>query len=98
MAKNKNVECDAPVIHYKADPDSFRTIVLKVHKKLQSEGDIYTESAPLSAGERDAMVMSKEFPQEAFITVYCNGVPTTMSVSDLIGDTLISIINKGAQD
>lgn len=98
MAKNKNVECDAPVIHYKADPESFKTIVLKVHKRLPDSDDIYADTVPVSAGERDAMVMSKEFPQEAFITVYCNGIPTTMSVSELIGDTLISILNKGAQD
>ena len=75
MAKKKNVECDAPVIRYEADPESFKTIVLKVHKKLPSGDDIYADAAPISAGEKDAMIMSQEFPEDAFVTVYAGEPP-----------------------
>jgi len=92
MAKKKNVECDAPVIRYEADPESFKTIVLKVHKKLPSGEDIYADAAPISAGEKDAMIMSQEFPEDAFVTVYANGIPTTLSVTELVRDTVISIL------
>ena len=36
---DKEIEDDAPIISYEADPESFKTIVLKVHKKLDNKND-----------------------------------------------------------
>lgn len=94
MAKDENVESDAPVIKYEANPETFKTIVLKVHKKLESGEDISADVAPISAGERDAMLLSREFPGESFLTVYNNGIPCTLSVNELIKDVMISILMK----
>ena len=94
MSKSTNIESDTPVIKYEADPDSFKTIVLKVHKKLQSGDDAYVGVCPVSAGEKDAMLMSIECPNEPCMTVYQNGIPVVMSVNELIRDTLISILCK----
>lgn len=93
MAKNKNVVSEDPVIVYKADPESFKTLVLKVHKKLEPR-DPYVEVLPQSEGEKDAILMSQEFPDEPFITVAQNGVPVTMSVSELVKDVILQVIMK----
>lgn len=42
--------------------------------------------------DHDAMSMSQQFPEESFITVYENGIPTTLSVKQLISDTLIHVL------
>ena len=42
----------------------------------------------------DALAMSKAFPNTPVITVYQNGIPTVMSVKQLITDTLISVLGK----
>jgi hypothetical protein len=99
MAKNKNIESNAPVIRYDADPETFKTIVLKVHKKLPPADDIYANSQPISAGEHDAMIMSQEFPGENFLTVFNNGIPCTMSVSELVRDVMLTVFNQiGLED
>lgn len=46
------------------------------------------------AVDPDAMAMSKAFPNTPVITVYHNGIPTVMSVKQLITDTLISVLGK----
>lgn len=92
MAKTKTVSTDAPVIKYEADPETFKTIVLKVHKKIES--DPYVNGCAPSAGERDAQLMSQEFPNEPFITVHQNGIPLTMSVNELVRDVLLTVFNK----
>ena len=48
------------------------------------------------AVDADAAAMSKQYPNEPIITVYQNGIPTTMSVKQLITDTLISVLGKVA--
>lgn len=98
MAKSKNVESDAPVIKYEADPESFKTIVLKVHKKLDTGEGAYVGVCPISAGEKDAMMMSVECPDEPCLTIYQNGIPVVMSVNELIRDTLISILCKTTEE
>lgn len=95
MAKKKNNEVytDAPVIHYETNPETFKTIVLKVHKKAQPN-DPYLAVYPKSEGENDAMLMSQEYPDEAFITVHQNGIPCTMSVSELVKDVILQVLMK----
>ena len=93
MANNENIEDDAPIIHYEADPESFKTIVLKVHKKLDNK-DPYVSQLPQSDGEKDAMLMSIDCPNEPFLTVYQNGIPLTLSVNELVKDVMISIMMK----
>lgn len=94
MAKNKNVVDDSPVLRYEADPSTFRTIVLKVHKKLQSESDPYVDAYKRSEGENDAMLMSQEFPNDRFITIYQNGMPATMTVNELVRDVILSVFGN----
>lgn len=94
MAKDENIESDAPVIHYEADPETFKTIVLKVHKKIDAKDDPYVSQLPQSDAEKDAMLMSVDCPNEPFLTVYQNGVPITLSVNELIKDVMISILMK----
>ena len=91
MAKNKNVPDDAPILKYEADPSTFKTIVLKVHKKLKAESDPYVDAYQRSEGENDAMLMSQEYPNERFITVYSNGTPCTMTVNELVRDVILSV-------
>ncbi len=91
---NNEIEDDAPVISYEADPESFKTIVLKVHKKLANKNDPYVSQLPQSDGEKDAMLMSIDCPNEPFLTVYQNGIPLTLSVNELIKDVMISIMMK----
>ena len=94
MAKKKNeVYTDSPVIRYETDPESFKTLVLKVHKTAQPK-DPYIGVYPKSEGENDAMLMSMEFPEEAFITVHQGGVPVTMSVSELVKDVILQVLMK----
>lgn len=94
MAKNKNIETDSPVLRYEADPRTFQSIILKVHKKLEDPDSPYVGCYPRSAGENDAMLMSIDCPNEPFVTVYQNGIPVTMSVSDLVKDVILSVIMK----
>ena len=47
------------------------------------------------AVDADAVALSKKYPNEAVITVYQNGIPTTMTVKQLFTDTLISVLGKG---
>ena len=95
MAKKKDNEVytDTPVIRYETDPESFKTIVLKVHKQAAPK-DPYIDVYPRSEGENDAILMSQEFPEEAFITVAQNGVPCTMSVSELVKDVILQVLMK----
>ena len=46
----------------------------------------------LQAFDHDAMSMSQKFPNEKCLTVYHNGIPETMSVTDLVKDALLQII------
>lgn len=39
----------------------------------------------------DAIAMSKRFPSEPIITVYNNGIPTVMSVKQLLSDVMLQI-------
>ena len=96
MSKEENVECNSPVLRYEADPKTFQSIILKVHKKLEDPDSPYIGSYPRSAGENDAMLMSIDCPNEPFITVYQNGIPVTMSVSELVKDVILSVIMKEA--
>ena len=96
MSKEKNVECDSPVLRYEADPKTFQSIILKVHKKLEDPDSPYIGSYSRSSGENDAMLMSIDCPNEPFITVYQNGIPVTMSVSELVKDVILSVIMKEA--
>ena len=99
MAKNKDkifsqeVYTDEPVIRYEADPETFKTIVLKVHKQAPPK-DPYVSVYPRSEGENDAILMSQDFPEEAFITVAQNGVPCTISVSELVKDVILQVLMK----
>lgn len=95
MAKPKNIETQTPIVIYKADPETFRSIVLKVHETLKDDSP-FVSAFPRSAGENDAMIMSQEVPNEPFITVYQNGIPVTMSVTELIQDVVISVFMKAA--
>ena len=52
------------------------------------------EGNPLQVIDQDAISMSAQFPEEPIITVYQNGAPVTMSVRDLITDTLISVLAR----
>ena len=45
----------------------------------------------LQAYDHDAMSMSQKFPNEKCITVYHNGIPETMSVTELVKDALLHI-------
>lgn len=45
----------------------------------------------LQAYDHDAMSMSQKFPNEKCITVYHNGIPETMSVTELVKDALLQI-------
>ena len=45
----------------------------------------------LQAYDHDAMSMSQKFPTEPCLTVYQNGIPTTMSVKQLVKETLLQI-------
>lgn len=57
---------------------------------LQTEGD-----QQIVTVDPDAMEMSKMYPNEPIITVYQNGIPTTMSVQQLIKDTMLRVISNG---
>ena len=95
MAKPKNVVSDTPVVQYQADPSTFKSIVLRVHKKVTNPDDPYVEGLPISQGENDAKLMSQEFPQAGpFITVYDKGIPVTMTVNELVRDVILSVISK----
>ena len=48
----------------------------------------------LRVSDPDAMFMSQEFPNESFITVYSNGIPTTLTVKQLLADTLLQVLGK----
>lgn len=98
MPKKETLPDDSPVLTYQADPESFRTIVLKIHKKLDTADTPYVGIHPRSEGENDALLMSQDFPDEPFITVFQNGIPCTMSVNDLIRDTVISIMAATKED
>ena len=45
----------------------------------------------LQAYDHDAMSMSQKFPEEKCLTVYHNGIPETMSVTELVKDALLHI-------
>lgn len=45
----------------------------------------------LQAYDHDAMSMSQKFPDDLCLTVYHNGIPTTMSVKQLVKETLLQI-------
>lgn len=45
----------------------------------------------LQAYDHDAMSMSQKFPNEKCLTVYHNGIPETMSVTELVKDALLHI-------
>jgi hypothetical protein len=45
------------------------------------------------------MIMSQEFPGENFLTVFNNGIPCTMSVSELVRDVMLTVFNQiGLED
>ena len=45
----------------------------------------------VAVNDPDAIEMSKMFPSEPIITVYQNGIPTVLSVKQLIVDTMMQI-------
>lgn len=61
-----------------------------IHVCLQTDDD-----QAVVAVDPDAMEMSKMYPTEPIITVYQNGIPTTMSVRQLITDTMLRVISNG---
>ena len=61
-----------------------------IHVCLQTEDD-----SQIVAVDPDAMQMSKMYPTEPIITVYQNGIPTTMSVKQLITDTMLRVMANG---
>ena len=40
------------------------------------------------------MLMSQEFPNDRFITVYQNGMPATMTVNELVRDVILSVFGN----
>jgi len=46
----------------------------------------------VAVNDPDAMEMSKMFPSEPIITVYQNGIPTILSVKQLITDTMLQVM------
>lgn len=88
MSKKKVVSDfnDIVVKPQKVDPAKI------IHVCLQTEDD-----HQIVAVDPDAMEMSKMYPGEPIITVYNNGIPTTMSVKQLITDTILQVLanNRG---
>ena len=46
----------------------------------------------VAVNDPDAIEMSKMFPSEPIITVYQNGIPTVLSVKQLITDTMLQVM------
>ena len=52
----------------------------------------------VAVNDPDAIEMSKMFPSEPIITVYQNGIPTVLSVKQLIADTMLQVMNEQEDD
>lgn len=52
------------------------------------------EGSPAIVVDPDAVAMSKQYPSENITVVYHNGIPTVMSVRQLVEEALISIQGK----
>ena len=70
---------------------------LAVETKPQSDDSVIRvnfldgKNRIIQSYDHDAMSMSQKFPNEKIITVYQNGIPTTMSVKQLIQETLLQV-------
>jgi hypothetical protein len=90
MKSKKNVPSrinDIVVKPQKVDPAKI------IHVCLETNDD----DSAVVAVDPDAMQMSMMYPGEPIITVYNNGIPTTMSVKQLITDTMLQVLanNRG---
>ena len=65
-------------------------IPIVVHATLHT-----SDGSDLCVNDPDAAMMSTQFPAEACLTVYQNGIPVTTTVKQLVEEVLLSI--KGEQ-
>lgn len=85
----------AEFVTLKIDSQSFTPediISILMGKDSFSSTDVAVDA------DADAIALSKQYPNEAVITVYQNGIPTTMTVKQLFTDTLISVLGKEVSD
>lgn len=72
-------------IEAKAQPIEV-DVPIVVHATLHTR-----DGADLCVNDPDAAMMSTQFPAEACLTVYQNGIPVTTTVKQLVEEVLLSI-------
>ena len=82
MSGNKNAVFKDFTVSRKPQPEEQQIIRVNL---LDSDSNF------LVPNDADARVMSQQFPEEKCLTVYHNGIPETMSVTELVKDALLHI-------
>ena len=72
-------------IEAKAQPIEVDVPII-VHATLHT-----SDGSDLCVNDPDAAMMSTQFPAEACLTVYQNGIPVTTTIKQLVEEVLLSI-------